>query len=292
MSTNFNTTGRQEQPGTSAPTYNRLLDSREPINLAARRRKFTAPRVPFSLETVPLHEPQVYISPEQVDEYLRKQEEFNKALLQRQGKRPSSSRSSSRPQSPMDRAAHWVKDKVVTPVKEFFTGPDATEMIDTQRPQDKGDYISHRIRVMEARSPPRTDDDYGMMSELHPVNQRIPERRSRGRPSVNREVSSRRSESISSPNPFMSHGTPSPRSTFSSRETSQAPQAPQAPCKSHKSNASVSSSVRSAFDNVHSGLNPKAVSATKSLEELYIADVVKTVGELPARTPLFLLFRL
>ncbi|KAI5199383.1 hypothetical protein E4T39_06216 [Aureobasidium subglaciale] len=253
MSANLNSTGRQERPNTSTSTPNRLPAGQVPINLAARRRKFTAPRDPFSLDMSAVHEPRVEITAQQLDEYLRKKQEFNKALPALPGKRSSSSCSSSRPRSPMDRAADWVKVKVVTPVKEFFTGLDAIEM-------GKGDYVSHRIdrtpplRVMGDGTLPRTYGEHDMMEELR-VDSHIPKRRSRGRPSVDREVSSRRSGSISSPNTFMSPGIPSHGSSFSSRET---PQAPPTTRKSHKSHASVSSSVRSASDNVHSGLNPKA----------------------------------
>ncbi|KAH0364650.1 hypothetical protein KCU65_g6649, partial [Aureobasidium melanogenum] len=81
---------------------------------------------------------------------------------------------SSRPASPIDRAAHWVNKKVVTPVKEFFQRPEVEEMIK----QDQEDYVN----------------------EPHPILVELRNsRHSRKRSSLDRrETSSRRSGSISS----------------------------------------------------------------------------------------------
>ncbi|KAI4775618.1 hypothetical protein E4T52_09462 [Aureobasidium sp. EXF-3400] len=55
---------------------------------------------------------------------MRNKPDTNKPLPPLPGQKHSS-----RPASPMDRAAHWVKKKVVTPVKEFFHAPEVQEMI-------------------------------------------------------------------------------------------------------------------------------------------------------------------
>jgi hypothetical protein len=100
----------------------------------------------------------------------------------------------SRPASPMDRAAHWVKKKVVTPVKEFFHAPEVQEMIE----QDQQETAYDR-RAMFAEL--RTHSDTN--------------RASQGRPIVDREVSPpRRTGSVSSRHTLQS-GSASPRSRVS-----------------------------------------------------------------------------
>jgi hypothetical protein len=117
---------------------------------------------------------------------MRGKPNVNKPLPPLPGQKPVS-----RPASPMDRAAHWVNKKVVTPVKEFFKTPEVTEMI----PNDTSD---------------RTHDSRGFLAELSTTTDT--NRHSRGRPSVDREAAPvRRSASISSRRTF--HSTPTtPRS--------------------------------------------------------------------------------
>jgi hypothetical protein len=108
--------------------------------------------------------------------------------------------SSSRPASPMDRAAHWINKKVVTPVRELFKPIEVQEMIG-HGPQE------------------RTHDSHAMFAEL-----RTPDVRqdSRGRLTVDCEASpSRRSASISSLRSFRSTvSTPRARDSDSSMTSS------------------------------------------------------------------------
>ena len=84
----------------------------------------------------------------------------------------------SRPASPMDRAAHWVKKKVVTPVKEFFHAPEVQEMIGHNQQGS-----AHHRHAMFAELRPHSDTN----------------RESRSRPNVDRTASPpRRSGSVSS----------------------------------------------------------------------------------------------
>lgn len=97
---------------------------------------------------------------------------------------------SSRPSSPIDRAAHWVNKKVVTPVKEFFKTPKIEEMIS----QNQEDHVN---------------EPHQFFAELRT------NRHSRSRSSIDRrETSSRRSASISSRETFQSPPT-TPRSRMS-----------------------------------------------------------------------------
>lgn len=84
----------------------------------------------------------------------------------------------SRPASPMDRAAHWMNKKVVTPVKEFFKNPEVEEMIGHKQEE-------------------RTHSPSALFAELRV--QSDTNRHSRGRPSIDREASpAQRSGSVSS----------------------------------------------------------------------------------------------
>lgn len=101
----------------------------------------------------------------------------------------------SRPASPTNRAAHWVKKKVVTPVKEFFHAPEVQEMIGQDQPKYPQD---HRAFFSEL-----TVQSYTNIG-------------SRRRPSVDREVSlPRRSGSVSSRH-IVQSGSASPNSRVSS----------------------------------------------------------------------------
>jgi hypothetical protein len=117
---------------------------------------------------------------------MRGKPNVNKPLPPLPGQKPVS-----RPASPMDRAAHWVNKKVVTPVKEFFKTPEVTEMI----PNNTLD----RAPEQHAMFP-----EFGTPTDTN--------RHSRARPSVDREATPvRRSASISSRRTF--HSTPTtPRS--------------------------------------------------------------------------------
>lgn len=132
-------------------------------------------------------------------------------------------KSSSRPASPIDRAAHWVNKKVVTPVKEFFKHPELDEMIE----QNQENHVN---------------DLYTFLAESRTPQPNI-SRHSRSRSSVDRrETSSRRSASISSQEIFAS-----PPSTPRSR----------------LSESSMTNSVRNAFDSAQQvgsrlGLNHEA----------------------------------
>lgn len=90
----------------------------------------------------------------------------------------------SRPASPIDRAARWVNEKVVTPVKEFFKHPEVDEMIE-QNEQSHVDN-SHTF-LAESRTP-----------------QPNRSRHARSRSRVDRRATSRRSASISSRETFSS----------------------------------------------------------------------------------------
>jgi hypothetical protein len=116
---------------------------------------------------------------------LRGKPNVNKPLPPLPGQKPVS-----RPASPMDRAAHWVNKKVVTPVKEFFKTPEVTEMIS--------------YNTLDA------PEQHAMFSELGTPTDA--NRHSRGIPSVDREAAPvRRSASFSSRRTF--HSTPTtPRS--------------------------------------------------------------------------------
>jgi hypothetical protein len=117
---------------------------------------------------------------------MRGKPNVNKPLPPLPGQKPIS-----RPASPMDRAAHWVNKKVVTPVKEFFKTPEVTEMI----PYTTLD---------------RAPEQHTMFSELGTPTDT--NRHSRCGRSVDREAAPvRRSASISSRRAF--HSTPTtPRS--------------------------------------------------------------------------------
>lgn len=101
----------------------------------------------------------------------------------------------SRPASPMDRAAHWVNKKVVTPVKEFFKAPEVEEMIGHKKEER---IHSPSALFAQLRVQPDTN------------------RHSRGRSSIDREASpARRPGSISSRHTSQSSAA-SPRSRDSS----------------------------------------------------------------------------
>ena len=108
---------------------------------------------------------------------------------------------SSRPASPIDRAAHWIEKKVVTPVKEFFGTPKVTEMIE---PNQENRANNSCASLAESRTQPEAS------------------RHSRGRSSVDRrEASPRRSGSVSSRETFQSPpATPRSRMSDSSMTSS------------------------------------------------------------------------
>lgn len=117
--------------------------------------------------------------------YLRGQAQTkpntNKPLPPLPGQKPSS-----RPASPIDRAAHWVNKKVVTPVKEFFKAPEVEEMIGHKQEE-------------RTHSPSALFADLSVQPDTN--------RHSRGRPSVDREAfPARRSGSVSSRDTSQSRG--------------------------------------------------------------------------------------
>ncbi|KAG9653892.1 hypothetical protein KCU95_g9406, partial [Aureobasidium melanogenum] len=120
---------------------------------------------------------------------MRNKPDMNKPLPPLPDQKPFS-----RPASPIDRAAHWVNKKVVTPVKEFFRTSEVDEMIEQN--QENRVNGSHTF-LAESRTQPVTH------------------RHSRGRSSVDRhEAFSRRSGSVSSRGTFQSPPT-TPRSLLS-----------------------------------------------------------------------------
>lgn len=218
MSAQSDITGGQEpSENPSYQTFARYPAGQARSSVAGRRR--VAPRCGLDINIQATHSVR---DEELLYTYLRdaarNKPDTNKPLPPLPDQKPSS-----RPASPVDRAAHWVNKKVVTPVKEFFKHPNVQEMI-------------------EQKSHNTTDD-----SPVFPAEMRDPQphinRCPRSRSSVDRcETSSRRSGSISS------------RETFAS---------PPSTPRSRLSESSMTSSVRHAFDSAQQvcsrlGLNHEA----------------------------------
>ncbi|THY28302.1 hypothetical protein D6D01_03919 [Aureobasidium pullulans] len=132
------------------------------------------------------------------------------------------------PRTPMDKAAHWIKERVFTPMKELFHPLEATEMITPRETQTtSGQTSSHKVRVMEQESPPRSRDSYAFLAELNIKPQADTDRQSKSRPSVDRQPDtprhSRKPSGVSQRPTMFSH-------------------------KSHASESSMSNSVRAALE--------------------------------------------
>jgi hypothetical protein len=178
------TDGQAPSYNSAHPTFTRYPGAQGRSTVAGRRR---APAPGLQINTQASHS----VRDEELQytflrDHMRGKPNVNKPLPPLPGQKPVS-----RPSSPMDRAAHWVNKKVVTPVKEFFKTPEVTEMI----PNDTSD---------------RSYDSHGFFAEFRTSTDT--NRHSRGRPSVDREAAPvRRSASISSRRTF--HSTPTtPRS--------------------------------------------------------------------------------
>lgn len=83
--------------------------------------------------------------------------------------------SSSRPGSPIDRAAHWVHKKVLTPTKQFIKdigSPKATQTFDISSPkpihEQTSDFDYHRVRVMSGDSPRRSSEEWKFYYDMNP----------------------------------------------------------------------------------------------------------------------------
>ncbi|THZ27268.1 hypothetical protein D6C89_03309 [Aureobasidium pullulans] len=132
------------------------------------------------------------------------------------------------PRTPMDKAAYWIKEKVFTPMKELFHPLEATEMITPRETQTtSGQTSSHKVRVMEQESPPRSRDSYAFHAESNIRPQVDTDRQSKSRPSVDRQPNtprhSRKPSGVSQRPTMFSH-------------------------KSHASESSMSNSVRAALE--------------------------------------------
>ncbi|CAD0091380.1 unnamed protein product [Aureobasidium vineae] len=180
--------GQEPSKNTNHRTFTRYPVAEAKTSVAGRRR--VAPRV-SNINTQACNN----VRDEELQytylrDKMRGNPDTNKPLPPLPGKR-----SSSRPASPMDRAAHWVNKKVVTPVKEFFKTPEVNEMIG-RTSQETGNQFSPR--------------PYAMFTETKTSAE--PKRHTRGKSSVDRrEVAPRRSGSVSSRETF--HSSPvTPRS--------------------------------------------------------------------------------
>jgi hypothetical protein len=181
MSANLQgTDGQAPSYNTGHYTFTRYPGTQGRSTVAGRRR---APAPGLQIDTRASHS----VRDEELQytflrDHMRGKPNVNKPLPPLPGQRPVS-----RPASPMDRAAHWVNKKVVTPVKEFFKTPKVTEMI-------------------PSNSLDRAPEQHTMFPELRsPTDMN---RHSRRRPSVDREAApDRRSASISSRRTFHSNPT-------------------------------------------------------------------------------------
>ncbi|KAG9576908.1 hypothetical protein KCU77_g13382, partial [Aureobasidium melanogenum] len=190
MSAQSNLTGGQgPSENANYGTFTKYFAGQARSSVAGRRR---APRLrQLDLDIQATHSVRdEELSYRYLRDTMRNQPDINKPLPPLPDDKPSS-----RPASPIDRAAHWVNKKVVTPVKEFFRTPEVEEMIE-QKSYDP-DNVPHAF-LTELRTQPDTS------------------KHSRSRSSVNRrEAPSRRSGSISSRETFQSSPT-TPRSLPSS----------------------------------------------------------------------------
>ncbi|CAD0111608.1 unnamed protein product [Aureobasidium uvarum] len=219
MSANSRLGGQEPSKNTNYQTFTRYPVAEAKANVAGRRR--VAPRV-SNINTQACNN----VRDEELQytylcDKMRGNPDFNKPLPPLPEKNPSS-----RPASPMDRAAHWMKKKVATPVKEFFKAPEVDEM------------IGHTSRETGNQFSPRP---YASFVEMRTPTE--PKRHTRGKSSVDRrEAPPRRSGSISS------------RETFHS--------SPATP-RSRDSDSSMTSGVRHAIDTAQQvgsrlGLNHEA----------------------------------
>jgi hypothetical protein len=177
MLANTEVVGGQVPSGTASQyTSPRYAATQVRSGVAGRRRQLDRPlHINTQASYTVNHEELQY---RYIGDYRRDQPDINKPLPPLPGHKTYS-----RPASPMDRAAHWVNKKVVTPVKEFFKAPEVQEMIGHN--SDGRTYDSHAL-FAELRTPNATPD-------------------SRSRRNVDREAdSSRRSASISSLRSFRS----------------------------------------------------------------------------------------
>jgi hypothetical protein len=181
MSANTQVTGGQAPSGTATQyTFPRYAATQARSGVAGRRRQLDRPLHINTQASHSVHHEELQYR--YLPDHMRDRPDINKPLPPLPGHN-----SSSRPASPVDRAAHWVNKKVVTPVKEFFKAPEVQEM------------IGHNLEG-------RGHDPHALFTEFRTSDA---SRNSRGRPSVDREAGpSRRSASISSLRSFRS--TPSP----------------------------------------------------------------------------------
>ena len=183
MSSNNQSTGGQEPSSNASHLTFSSYPGAAQSSVAGRRR---APKGRLHINTEATHS----VREEELQytflrDQMRSKPNLNKPLPPLPGQKLSS-----RPASPMDRAAHWVNKKVVTPVKEFFKAPEVQEMIGHDQQQS-------------------THEPRPMFAELY--NQPDTNRNSTSRPSVDRQTSPpRRSGSISSQRTFHT-GSTTPR---------------------------------------------------------------------------------
>jgi hypothetical protein len=171
MSANTAAVGGQVPPGIASQySTPRYAATQVRSGVAGRRRRIDRPlHINTQASYTFNHEELQY---RYIRDYRRDQPDINKPLPPLPGHNTPS-----RPASPMDRAAHWVNKKVVTPVKEFFKAPEVQEM------------IGHN-------SDGHAHDSHALFAELRTPDATL---NSRSRPSVDREASSsRRPASISS----------------------------------------------------------------------------------------------
>ncbi|KAK6002924.1 hypothetical protein QM012_001674 [Aureobasidium pullulans] len=182
---------RSNNPGGQVPsehssygTFTRYPAGQARSSVAGRRR--VAPRREMDLNiqaTYSVRDQELQYT--YIRDTMRNKPDINKPLPPLPDQQPSS-----RPASPIDRAADWVNKKVVTPVKEFFKTPEVDEMIE-EKPQSPAN---------ESRASLADPDT---------------KKHSRAKSNVDRlEVFSRRSGSISSRETFASSPS-TPRSRLS-----------------------------------------------------------------------------
>jgi hypothetical protein len=218
MSANLQGTDGQAPSYNSAhPTFTRYPGAQGRSTVAGRRR---APAPGLHINTQASHS----VRDEELQytflrDHMRGKPNVNKPLPPLPGQKPVS-----RPASPLDRAAHWVTKKVVTPVKEFFKIPEVTEMISNNALD-------------------RAPEQHAMFSELGTSTDA--NRHSRGRPSTDREAAPvRRSANISSRRTF--HSTPTTPIWSSSTTSSSSHSVPPATLATKKSPQSYYPAVAAA----------------------------------------------
>ncbi|KAH0377208.1 hypothetical protein KCU92_g9363, partial [Aureobasidium melanogenum] len=190
MSAQSNPTGGQgPSENSNYGTFTKYSAGQTRSSVAGRRRAPRLRRLDLDFQATPSVRIEE-LSYRYLRDTMRSQPDINKPLPPLPDQKPSS-----RPASPIDRAAHWVNKKVVTPVKEFFKTPEVEEMIE-QKSYDPVN-VPHAF-LAESRTQPDTS------------------KHSRSRSSVERcEASPRRSASISSRETFQSPPS-TPRSLLSS----------------------------------------------------------------------------